>query len=396
MPPTKQPRSIAPDATTLIRALRRRGDEVQLTRAIGELAQADQLFASGFLRLLLDSAPYAHKVRDRPQTDEDVDCEIERQLIDAAGSRWGRIELTFRAGGLCLCVEVKLHSDYRPDQLRDYLHGIDPGRGEYLLALTRNISRYREPDPGEPGWLGSVRWPQVVEGLRNLATPGPLREQWNALVQVLEEDGDVGLTTLEQQLVTAYETYDDVLDRLWNFLEHLGPSALHGTRAALSERHEAEKRLASFASPRRRSKKTKMRRSDRDEDFPPVITDGGELCLALNIPANGSERLWVGFYVNDDGRSQFYIAAGWSEDAAPGPSWTRNWRGAVVRLRELIGSTDLFVDENYCQIDYPLIDFTGKADVPLALAETVDQIVPTLVNAGLFSGDLPPTSASLA
>ena len=70
----------APDATVLLRALRKPGDEVQLTRAIGELAQHDQRFARELLHLLVRQAPLGRKVTRLLGPPGRVDCELERLL----------------------------------------------------------------------------------------------------------------------------------------------------------------------------------------------------------------------------------------------------------------------------------------------------------------------------
>ena len=378
------------DDLVLLRALRKSGDEVQLTQTVGRLAQADQDFARALLRALVRGAPAGDRVADRLTTDGPVECAIERRLYVGHESM-GRIDLVLTHPGLELYVEVKLHSDYRPNQLRDYLQALDPGEGEFLISVTRNISRFREPAGSEPGWLGSVRWARLATVLRDLPTPGPVREQWNMLLNVLEEDGDLGSIGLTPELVTAYERSDEAYERLTDFLVQIGVGALQRLRAELNGGDASDRSTAVFASARRRANPSSERgRGDRDEDHPEVIGEDEGLYLAFKIPAPSGERLWIGFYVGD-GTGWFYIAAGWSEENDPTPQWEANWRQASMALEAQLRGRRFFCNEGddlYVQLDYALAEFANEQDVPTALAARIEEDLPLLVASGLFAADL--------
>ena len=375
----------------LLRSLRRAGDEPQLTRAIGELAQADAVFARGLLETLVRAAPRGRQVMNRLDNDQAVECNIERMLY-ADGDVKGRIELVLGHERLRLFIEVKLYSDYRQNQLFDYLEAIEPHRGECLISVTRNVSRFREPPDDAPGWLGSVRWARLGPDLRNLPSPGPIREQWNLLLELLEEDGELGSIKLTRELISAYERADEATSTLSDFLEQIAHDALHRVRSELSG-GSADRSAASFRTLRRNKKLTSKRgRVDVDEDAPEVLWDeDGRPYLACQIPAGGSERLWTGFYIDDDGHACFYIAAGWSDDHDPPPRWERSWRIASEHLRRELPDRRLVCNENedlYVQIDYPLVELAGADDVPQSLAALIDEDIPRMVTAGLFAGDL--------
>ena len=374
------------DELALLRSLRRAGDEPQLTRVIGDLAQADQLFARGLLRVLVENAPRGREVVDRIDVSHDVRCEIERRLF-AVDELKGRIELVIGNAQLKLFVEVKLQSDYRLNQLTDYLEAIEPDMGEYLISVTRNISRFRDPPSDAVGWLGSMRWGRLAPALRDLPSPGALRDQWNLLLQVLERDGDVGSITITPDQITAFEQSNAAYSRLSDFLEQIGASALQRLRAELSGGNPADRAVATFKSKRRAKPQTAKRaRTDVDEDRPEVIwDDDGGLYLAFNIPASGTERLWIGFYVDDDEKSFFYIAATGTED--PTPEQEAHWRSATKHLHALFPERRVFSNEGddlYVQIDYPLSQFAKAIDAPEALAAQIDEDLPRLVRTGAF------------
>lgn len=146
----------------LIQTLRLAGNEPQLTQVIVALAQADQSFARALLSALLASTVSGRRLDAMRQSAQMVECHGERQLFDASGRPVGRIDVVLEGPDIALFVELKLHSDYGLRQLERYARGIRPDRGERLMAVTRNIPRFLEPPRGTPGWLGSVRWSQLI------------------------------------------------------------------------------------------------------------------------------------------------------------------------------------------------------------------------------------------
>ena len=374
------------DSHAVIRSLRRPGDEVQLTRTIEKLAQTDQVFARGLLTLLIEQAPHRDKASRWFDAESTTEATAERPMrIPGANPR--RIDLVLETSRLKLFIEVKLHSDYEPEQLRDYLRAIKPDQGEFLVALTRDVSRFREPDEHAPGWLGVIRWPHLAGPLRDLPDVGPLRQHWQLLLDVLEEDRDLGSSTFPQELLIAYQQSEEAYVRLTEFLEHIGGGVLQQLRAELTDGDASDRSAAMFASRRKRSAaKPKRGRADRDEDYPTVISENEDLYLAFNVPASGPETLWTGFYV-DDGHARFYIAAGWGDDVDPPPAWQTGWDAGIERLQHYMHGRDFHVEADgfYCQLDYRLADFIDADDVPAALAASIEQDLPRFVSSGLFS-----------
>lgn len=378
-------RSAAADRT-LIRSLRRPGDEVQLTRTIDALARADTGFAWRLLKLLLQSAPNNAEALKRWDQSSTVMCTAERAMRVAPGQT-RRVDLVLESSQLTLFIEVKLRSDYQPNQLRDYLQAIEGQDGAYLVAVTRDVSRYREPDAGTPQWLGVIRWPRLAAALPGLPSDGPVKQHWELLLEVLKEDGDLGSSTLPPELIHAYERSDDAYERLTDFLEHIAEGTLQRLRSELSRGDSIARDAAAFATARRRRIPSNSRRGRADiaEDYPEVLSEDEQLYLAFQIPAGGVEVLWIGFYV-DEGAARFFVGAGWGGERDPSPEWEANWRTAARRLKTTMRQRDfrLYNDDLYCQVDYPLAHLAQANDVPDALARQIDEDLPQIVKSGIF------------
>jgi hypothetical protein len=207
-----------------------------------------------------------------------------------------------------------------------------------------------------------VRWARLARDLRDLPSPGQLRSQWNLLLDILEEDGDLGSTELPTKLITAYEQSEEAYNRLADLLEQIGAAALHRLRSELSEGHPTDRSVAMFSTTRSTSKDAPRRvRTDVDEDYPKVTWDqDGHPHLAFKVPATGDERLWIGFSV-DEKKAWFYIAA-WSGSSDGHPELDARWRAAARKLRAEFRDRWVSIDEAdgiYVQVNYPLTDFAS-------------------------------------
>lgn len=189
----------------IMRALRFCGDEVQLTRSIHAFAD-DETFASSFANLLLDVArrargPASVAAAAVPALGGRVRCIRERMVGRGEDAR-GRCDLWFEADGppaVTLAVEVKLYAGYQTRQRERYINELrrrTTGAGGLIVITNRP-----HPSPtgrllADPLWLGEVTWEALYEA--NLvqvafSEPGGVRQQaWQALVEVLRADGDLG------------------------------------------------------------------------------------------------------------------------------------------------------------------------------------------------------------
>ena len=185
----------------LIHALRQPGAETQVTDAIGAACAADPAFAADVARLMLSSAP--RPVPPHALLPSQLRCT--REL----GIEGGRVDLSFtdEAGNWHLLVEVKLHSGYGPRQLERYLEALrSEACHRVLLAVTRSVPRRGEFAAGaNPNWGGSIRWSKLLPGLRELRPrPALLADQWSLLLDVLEEEGAMGFTQPDPELLRAW------------------------------------------------------------------------------------------------------------------------------------------------------------------------------------------------
>ena len=172
----------------LLSALRRRRDEAQFTQALAAVASQDPRFAAELAGVLIRAAAKdsteAALLLDVPPY---LECTPEVELFDATSRSRGFVDLKFSDDdGFVLLVENKLDSDYRFDQIPDYLASLDalPEGRKGLLAVTRRRPAFGEPEPGTPGWLGSVRWARVARELHDLE-PGDetLTMLWRVLLE---------------------------------------------------------------------------------------------------------------------------------------------------------------------------------------------------------------------
>ena len=120
-------------SAALLRGLRRPGDEPQLTQAIAAVAGADYPFAAGFLRLVLRETGVTVDVP------ADVTVSAEEVVPD------GRVDLRFRAQGLDVIVELKIHAGYGPKWLDRYLAALTDVEHAFVVAVTRDDPTYGEP-----------------------------------------------------------------------------------------------------------------------------------------------------------------------------------------------------------------------------------------------------------
>jgi hypothetical protein len=194
------------DFGPVIRALRRAGDEAELTRVIHAFAETDQRFASGFASLVVAEASRAKSsgahARALPDLSGETMCERER-TTGRLTSESGRCDLWFSSAGpppVTLAVELKLRSGYTVRQREKYVAELRrrvKGASWLVVVTARAHVPPSRTLARNPRWLGEVKWAELHEhGLAELDfEPGHegLRLAWRAFVTTLLEDGDLGL-----------------------------------------------------------------------------------------------------------------------------------------------------------------------------------------------------------
>ncbi len=143
----------------LIRALRDRGRETELTQAVAAFLMSDPRMAASFARVVLDRASLGEPSFDVPA---ELACRPE-EIIDK-----GRLDLTLwdDATGTRIAVELNIHAGFHDDQLQRYLDHLPPQKSA-LVAITRDVPTYGDPRSGDDRWR-SVQWGKLLPHLRRL------------------------------------------------------------------------------------------------------------------------------------------------------------------------------------------------------------------------------------
>jgi hypothetical protein len=227
-------------AHALMRGLRRRRDEAQLTQVIGAVASTDPAFASAFVRsaLAVAASNPAHRkaVVELGQVPDELSCVAEHTVHDSKDRSLGRVDLRFDGEGFVLLVENKLHSEFGDRQLLRYQEALEllPAGRSGLLAITRNVPSYAELAVRGRGWLGAVRWSALVADLRALPIADPaIAAQWPLLIDTLDAQGDLGVTTVDRTLIESWARYLDGREALSDLLDATRERALDLIQAEL-------------------------------------------------------------------------------------------------------------------------------------------------------------------
>lgn len=231
-----------------MRGLRIRNHEAQLTQVVAAVADSDPLFASAFVKLLLQvaasDARHRRNVEAMGTPPDELGCRAEESVYDEYDFGLGRVDLRFDGGDdFTLFVENKLHSGFGRDQLNRYQAALKTLPEERvrsgLLAITRDVPSQGELDAGAVGWLGAIRWARLYdEGLAYLPIKDPdVRVQWKLLFDVMHTQGDLGLTSVDAELVRAWARYSDGREHLRDLLDNLREGALDIVRDELKRKY---------------------------------------------------------------------------------------------------------------------------------------------------------------
>lgn len=265
--------SLASDAAqrSLLAGLRKPGDETQLTRALASVASVDPEFATAFLRLALEGAA---------GRSFDVPTSVTVTTEEIAGA--DRFDLRFRADGEWdVIVELKIHAGYGRQQLQRYLAALDDVDKAFLCAVTRDVALYGEPPAGvDPRWAGSVRWRELLPGLRELRVKDALlAAQWQVFLDVLEEEGSMGFTRPDPALFGAWSLMRQASGHVEEFVEAVRWPVLASLQDALGGAPDS----ADFY---------------RSRGGRPVLSRGksGKADMPIRVPGNGEIRIRAGVF----------------------------------------------------------------------------------------------------
>jgi len=67
-----------------------------------------------------------------------------------------------------------------------------------------------ELEPTDAEWLGSVRWARLLGRLYELDIEDPdVKQQWRCLLDVLDDQGDLGMTNIDPGAVRGWARYQE-------------------------------------------------------------------------------------------------------------------------------------------------------------------------------------------
>jgi hypothetical protein len=369
-------------------AMRRPRDEAQWTQVIAATADGDPVFAGQLAALLVSSAPNVAAVAALGEVPGELGCLAEHQLTAVDGRDLGRVDLVFRDadGQFCLFVEQKLHSSYGIDQLPRYVAALEaePAERKALVAVTTTRPLAGEDAVGGvPGWLGSLRWRSLYDGLHQLVATEPgAKAGWRAVLTVLRQQGDFGPMDFDPAAISAWARRDEAEKLLRYFLGEIATPTLGIARAAVGNSADDESAAAML-----------MRGQSKTQ---PIVPWRNRLHVAYSVPTLvGEPRLRVQFVAFDDGKPYFTVEARYEhpkESIADVPSVCV--ATDAVRKEGLATGSDL--NGHYWAGVFP-------TDAWLAGPETVDLLlglsertIGTLAQAGIFSAlaELTPQTPS--
>jgi hypothetical protein len=195
---------------------------------------------------------------------ETLECRAEEHLRDTADTSLGRVDLRFDGpGGFTLFVENKLYSGYGEEQVNRYLRALKrlpPEGRSALIAVTRTVPTYGEPRLDiDNRWLGSVRWARMAEPLRALLIDDPsLRSQWRLFIDILIQQGDLGMTAVDADLIRAWARYRDGRAHLADLLDQVWSRAEDYLRRELAAKYGASGKAEELAAVHRHGAKRQL------------------------------------------------------------------------------------------------------------------------------------------
>lgn len=393
------PTDEAPDKTSasrahaLVRGLRMRGNEAQVTQAVAALAQSDALFARDFVRLILQvaagDARHAANVRLMGEPPAELTCQAEHSVYDEYDFGLGRVDLRFDGDDFTLFVENKLHSGFGPQQLERYqaaLGALPDDRSRVgLIAITADVPSDGELEAGADGWLGAVRWARLYdEGLRDLRiSDDDVRTQWRLFVDVLHDQGDLGLTTVDTELIHAWSRYEEGQAHLAALLNGIRQRALDFLHEGLAVKRYSGARgpgtIADFHFFGAREKQ-------------PIKTQKSAVWTGFRVPATVN-RPTVRLSFWSDGEVAFSVEVGPWKAAERLEAGERQLRTAAGLLAKAGFQGALWYGEYLWWREYRASDFIRHQDVSERLLSLVAADFAAIAESSILSHDFKAASA---
>jgi hypothetical protein len=362
----------------LLRAVRRKGNEAQLTQIIAAFASSDPKFAAGVARCLVDKAK-----RPLPDTfgpiPEELDCEPEHHAFDEAGKDLGFVDLSFTnaAEGFTLLVELKLHSGYGYRQLERYRDSLDTlGERSALIAATTWLPAYGEDEvSSDRRWLGSVRWAEVFDALKSVEHSDPvLRQLWPDLLNVVRDQGDFGVMTIDRNAVEGWARWQEGRRQMVALLEEIHVPTLSLIRHELARRRGVAV-TEDLATERRHKSRLVWPWAD-------------SLHIEYKIPPGDGERFRIQFAGGQD-KLYFTVEARHGDNRV-----MRRATDDLVRVTSELEARGFRTGHywgSYWAALHPVEEWIDDPTISQALLRLVEKDLHTLVESGIFEvlADIP-------
>jgi hypothetical protein len=365
-----------------MRGLRLRGHEAQITQAVGAIGSADPAFATDFVTLVLEVAArnhrYAEAVRRMGRVPERLGCVAEHTVYGRGDVSLGRVDLRFSSEDFTLLIENKLHSSFGDEQLRRYeaARRLLPAGRSGLVAITRNVPGSAELDVKGDGWLGAIRWAHLADGLRGLHVRDEgIAAQWPLLVDVLEAQGDLGVTSVDSELVRAWARYVDGRDLLADILDAIRERTYDIIVEALLERYPAHGPGERICAPLFRGKRGVVA-IKREQQI---------VSMGFTIPAREKNEpaLIVHFWMAH-GEPYFGVRA----DPYLGYDRVKNGDNELEEASVALARAGFMNEGGSWWREHPASRFLDCDDVPTRLLELIREDVSAIVNSDLLQRDV--------
>ena len=372
----------------LTRGLRLRGNEAQVTQAIAAVAQADAGFARAFVRLVLRVARtdsrHAANVRTMGDPPAEITCQAEHSVYDEYDYGLGRVDLRFDGDtDFTLFIENKLHSGFGFEQLQRYQAALrvlpDERARSGLIAITSDVPSYGELDAGAEGWLGAVRWARLYdEGLRDLViTDSDVRTQWRLLIDVLHDQGDLGLTAADSELIQAWARYEDGQAHLSALLNGIRQRTLDILRVGLkSKRYSGNSSREALAGLHYFGKREAV----------PVKREKSTVWTGFRVPAN-IDRPAVRLSFWSDGAVAFSVEVAPWKAAERLEVGDRQLRIAAGKLAKSGFQSEYWKGEHVWWNEHRAQAFIEFEDVSARLLQLIETDVTAIVESGVLAHD---------
>jgi hypothetical protein len=369
-------------AHALTWGLRLAGHEAQLTQVIAAVGSSDPRFACAFVELVLAAASkyagHPASVRELGAVPQELDCAAEHSVYDHKDRRLGRVDLRFDGEDFTLLIENKLHSRFGERQLARYQQALEllPAGRAGLVAITRDVPSHAELSVRGRGWLGAVRWAHLAEGLRKLPIADPfVADQWPLLIDVLDSQGDLGVTSVDHSLPRAWARYLEGRAVLIDLLDSIRERALDVLRSELSKRYPdhgpGERLCAPFTHGKR--------------GMVAVKSDQQTVWTGFNVPAREKSAPAVGLsFWMEDGDVMFGVAA----DPYNGPERVRRKERQLAEASRRLLKAGFQSDDSSWWRQYPSSAFLDDEDVPARLLALVKKDVRALVTSDILLADV--------